>query len=560
MQLAFQCQCYDYGVDRAENCGNKLNCELFSTLSIKPFETIKSTLIVMLPKWFGNWTFDKTVDNKCISMNATPNKQQHIQQTMHGCSSVAMLNYKQISIQLNSIKMCAMGQNCHTTDDQLNDIAFFTQSINYCNNNNSNKQNSNEDSTNDSNCKRFSDSIDQSPHLWSKNMIVPRQSIRSQLLCNKHYVKTYRNDVNGVAEIMHKQRYSNLSSTKIAYDTLTIGTDRANRCTDEQFNTKKIADTAIVRVTTSTTSTLAFAIATATAPITTIIAKHTNGRKTSGKYMLPPAAAKPSLKIVQRSPLTSAHRANLMHIYIKYLLILNCLMCFANGNLMSRNMGNDLSSKHNQSNAELLLTTPLNNSSTSIGNNRKGILTTTSPLIPHSILSSSNRSQFQSPPSQSQESERIKQLLHQHAQEALTSNSYISDEPPGTYKMPNGDDSSEEFSRCTSCQFREQLKAHNLASIKMHILARLSMTHPPNITGRPHISEQILQTFYENNDFRYIRVRNDSIDEMNEMQGDDPNASNGQHQHHHLHEYHRNGGIKTGLHEQHHHHHNRHSR
>lgn len=87
---------------------------------------------------------------------------------------------------------------------------------------------------------------------------------------------------------------------------------------------------------------------------------------------------------------------------------------------------------------------------------------------------------------------------------------------------------SEEYVGCTSCQFREQLKAQNLASIKMHILARLAMSQPPNITTRPPISEHLIQSFYSQNGFRYIRVKNnyhndgDDQDDMNDMLGDDP--------------------------------------
>lgn len=251
--------------------------------------------------------------------------------------------------------------------------------------------------------------------------------------------------------------------------------------------------------------------------------------------------AKASLKVVNRSPLTADHRANLLKIFIKYLLIMNCIVGFAAGNLMSRNVGNDLSSKLNQTDTA---TIPINASADR---------TTSSPLILPSIMSS-NPSQVSG-----QDAGRNK-----HPADAMASG-YVSDEPANPFKLPSGEEnSSDDLSKCVACQFREQLKAHNLASIKMHILARLSMTHPPNITGRPHISEQILQTFYQSNDFRYIRIRNDSDyadsqnedegDDFNEMQADDPNVSTSKHQHHHLHEYHRNGGMKSGMHEQHHHH------
>lgn len=515
MQLAFQCQCYDYGVDRAEKCVDKVSCEILYALSSKSVDTAKSTFIVMLQKWLCDFKLDYYAGIRDFCLK-TSQHQPQVQQTAYVSNSFSLVNHRKTNIQMDRNVIFHSNGGGLSQNYQTVGGAFAVPSIDN---------------------SRFSNSItDQSPCVWSKNVTVPHQMIHNQLLCNKHYVKRHRIDLNGVAEnIMHTQRY-NLSSTKLANNTSTIGADHDNGCVGEPFDS------------------------------TTAAANHkqenapnsNNNNNRSGKCT--PPAAKPSLKkIVQRSPLTIVHRANLLQIFIKYLLILNCFMCFANGNLLSRNIGNDLSSKHNQSQAEAA--TAALNSSTLIGSNRKGILSTTSPLIPHSVLSNNNRSQFQSPSIHSQDSERAKHFLHQHAQDALISNSYVSNEPASPYKTPNGEDSgSEEFTRCTSCQFREQLKAHNLASIKMHILARLSMTHPPNITGRPHIAEEILQTFYENVDFRYIRVRNDTPDELNEMQGDDPNPASGQHQHHHLHEYHRNGGIKTGLNEQHHHHHNRHLR
>lgn len=96
--------------------------------------------------------------------------------------------------------------------------------------------------------------------------------------------------------------------------------------------------------------------------------------------------------------------------------------------------------------------------------------------------------------------------------------------------IPSSDSSgsSEEYVGCRSCQIREQLKAQNLASIKMHILARLAMSQPPNITTRPPISEHLIQSFYSQNGFRYIRVKNNyhndgnEEEDMNDMLGDDP--------------------------------------
>lgn len=129
-------------------------------------------------------------------------------------------------------------------------------------------------------------------------------------------------------------------------------------------------------------------------------------------------------------------------------------------------------------------------------------------------------------------------LSHGTKHSALKHHQFASAAPIDSFDqttIPTGDSSSsssgnggsEEYVGCTSCQFREQLKAQNLASIKMHILARLAMSQPPNITTRPPISEHLIQSFYSQNGFRYIRVKNnyhtdDSDQDINEMLGDDP--------------------------------------
>lgn len=124
-----------------------------------------------------------------------------------------------------------------------------------------------------------------------------------------------------------------------------------------------------------------------------------------------------------------------------------------------------------------------------------------------------------------------------HQKTQHTSESPVQMEGGFDLLSPNGsEDSSDEYSGCTSCQFREQLKAQNLESIRMNILARLSMSQPPNITTRPPISEHLIQSFYSQNGVRYIRVNGnspaDSNQDMGEMQGDDPMASDSTISHH----------------------------
>lgn len=568
MQLASQCSS---DIDHFEKCIDTVNCENFHECASATFETKRSTaLFVMLQKWLCDFKFDKYMisGNPDTDLSMTQNMQQvqSASSTKRRANNLtAIENHLSNNIQMerNIIfhPKFAIGQTSHyAINGKRNDRAFWTDPIDRNNRN-----------------------------VWNKNLAIRRNGsttpVHSQLISgNKHCIKSHECDRCTLNE-------HHLPRTMLTTHTFTTTIDQnigstnhstsnntrnySNSNDNDKQNANKLNATAH-RLTSSTSSASSSA------------ASSVSGSTSASTQI------EPSLKIVHRSPLTVVHRANFVQIFIKYLLILNCLLCFAAGNLTARNIGNDLSSKHNNTSTEMggSITTPLNSSP---ANNRNGQPSTTlSPLNLHSFITNNRTQQFQSPTFPNPDSERAKLFL-QHAaaaQEALTSDGgYISDEPANPFaRMPNaGDDSSEEFSRCASCQFREQLKAQNLASIKMHILARLSMTHPPNITGRPHISEQILQTFYQNNDFRYIRIRNGSTTyDLNEMQGDDPNAStatveNGgqhqhqHHQHHHLHEYHRNGGTGsssgTGIGgssaataEQHHHHqssyhhHNRHTR
>lgn len=486
MQLPFQFECYDCGVDRAEKCVDKFNCEILYALSSKALTgcNSKSTFIVMLKKRL----FDKYAINKDIGLIISQYKQQ-LQQPTRTTSNNSLYNRMQPS-------NLQMDQNMNISANITSKIHSHDQGIG-----------SNGSSISNSNGRHhFSQSIIPSNLAWNDSIKIDHTSNHSNH-CYKHSMKTHRNDHSAVAATMHHQP-CNLFSTKLTIENRTItsaaivaahGSNAMGRACDHTFD--------------NTTS-------------------KQNANKSNDSEPNS-SSSRASLKPM-RSSLQIVHRSNLLKIFIKYLLILNCFVCIANGNLMSRTIGNDLSSKHNQTNVETGTAHPLfNGSSTAMGNARKGMLTTASPLILHSIMSN-NRSHFHNV-QQSQEDGRAKHFLHQHAE--------------NPFRMPNG----EEFTRCASCEQRE---AQNLEWIKIHILSRLQMKLPPNITGRPHISEKILDTFYENNDSRYIRLRNheDDNDDMNEMQGDDSNAANNKHQHHHLHEYHRNAGIKTGLHEQHHHH------
>lgn len=147
--------------------------------------------------------------------------------------------------------------------------------------------------------------------------------------------------------------------------------------------------------------------------------------------------------------------------------------------------------------------------------------------------------------------------LKHHQKSQYTSDSSVHVDDSFDHLTSNdSDDSSNEYNGCASCQLREQLKAQNLESIRMNILARLSMSQPPNITTRPQISEHLIQSFYSQNGVRYIRVnsnnQNDNDSDMSEMQGDDPMVSDSTISHH-FHYKHRNDDQTINQ-MQHHHH------
>lgn len=225
-----------------------------------------------------------------------------------------------------------------------------------------------------------------------------------------------------------------------------------------------------------------------------------------------------------------------LKILFQYAMLFNCLTQLVSGNLMTRNVGNDIGNDHNNQSAMNLNNPNQNQNQTTSMANRLSMTTATPNILSPNVTNNMMGSVKQQS-GDSGDDQRQQHYKYQQYQDTL---GFAADESSN----PN-EESGEEYSRCPSCQFREQLKAHNLASIKMHILHRLLMEKPPNITGRPHISEEILQQFYQTKDFRYIRIRNNSFDDSSdEMQGDDPTAN---HQHHYIH------GGKSGLQPHHHH-------
>ncbi|XP_031634913.1 uncharacterized protein LOC116348153 [Contarinia nasturtii] len=534
MQLLFECYDCDC-VDRAENCVDKVNCEiLYALSSYKSFDIKSQSCIVMLKKWLFDSNFEihnpNNIEFDGLSM-LTPTTLQNNQQvqpisrlTYNSFSIVATIQHK------NHIQMYGVHRCRQYTDMYPSPSIFHT------------KTGHSQTKCNAIDCNCFPNSINGSCYLWGDNIkILPQTKSNHKLFCNEqHYIKIeIQNNFSAIVENQHKQPCK-LSSTKLAGENWKIattavvhGTKQNSVCAKQTFDQS-----------------------------TTTNQPNANQLLNDGNKGSAPSKA--SLKFVQRSPLTVVHRSNLLNIFIKYLLILNCLMCVANGNLMSRNVENDLNNKHNQTNIDALTTHLSNSPLTSNDNGRKGISTTVSPHILQTIMSNNNPSQFQVN-SQTQ-SQKIGRSTHHHLhhQQQQQQQQLEQHQIGQDMNIENHGDNSEEFSRCASCQFREQLKAQNLASIKMHILTRIGLERPPNITGREHIPEHMIENFYLKQDSRYIRIRNgtdeynsaqseEDVDDTNEMQGDDPGVMiNNKHQHHHI--YNRNGGVKNGLHEQHHHH------
>lgn len=75
-------------------------------------------------------------------------------------------------------------------------------------------------------------------------------------------------------------------------------------------------------------------------------------------------------------------------------------------------------------------------------------------------------------------------------------------ELPNVFSLP------ENIKTCSLCMMREHVKEQNIVSLKFHILKRLEMQQPPNITitSRPHISEKVIHSFYAKYGHRYIRL------------------------------------------------------
>lgn len=110
--------------------------------------------------------------------------------------------------------------------------------------------------------------------------------------------------------------------------------------------------------------------------------------------------------------------------------------------------------------------------------------------------------------------------------------------PPVDAASSSSSDSSAEpiaaISGCSACRLRKQVEDLSLDSFKTHILQRLHINRPPNVS-KPIISDEVLRRFYSDNGYRYIRLKpaatsfsvssSDSGDKQlasDRMQGDEP--------------------------------------
>lgn len=62
------------------------------------------------------------------------------------------------------------------------------------------------------------------------------------------------------------------------------------------------------------------------------------------------------------------------------------------------------------------------------------------------------------------------------------------------------------FIGCTTCHERRQVEDQSLDFFKTHILKRLDMEKPPNITAVPLVADDVIKGFYKTHGYRYIRL------------------------------------------------------
>lgn len=107
---------------------------------------------------------------------------------------------------------------------------------------------------------------------------------------------------------------------------------------------------------------------------------------------------------------------------------------------------------------------------------------------------------------------------------------------------------------CSACRLLQKVEDLSIDSFKTHILQRLHLNQPPNIT-KPVVADNVLRQFYSEFGYRYIRLRpstssstsssSSSSDPSERMQGDEPPRPPQQQRHRH------HSGIRQGPHDRH---------
>lgn len=94
---------------------------------------------------------------------------------------------------------------------------------------------------------------------------------------------------------------------------------------------------------------------------------------------------------------------------------------------------------------------------------------------------------------------------------------------------------------CSACRLRQKVEDLSIDSFKTHILQRLHLKQPPNVTT-PVVADHVLRKFYSDYGYRYIRLRpytnptSSSFavsDADDRMQGDEPARPQTSQRHHH---------------------------
>lgn len=77
-------------------------------------------------------------------------------------------------------------------------------------------------------------------------------------------------------------------------------------------------------------------------------------------------------------------------------------------------------------------------------------------------------------------------------------------------QQPHANQQPAAFIGCTTCHERRQVEDQSLDFFKTHILKRLDMEKPPNITAVPLVADDVIKGFYRQHGYRYIRLNREA--------------------------------------------------